>query len=205
MAAQTKRVGRKHILRQAEKLFTEHGYQGVSMRMLAEASGVTNAALYYHFENKAALFREVMREHTKRVSADIREAAEEEESYRAKVKAMTQAYIRHASDQRSFLVLLRQRGKSNEFPKKKGAFIDMLLSIFKPFDEVIQQASAAGAVVDFPTESSPAAILVGMFHGLAGYRRICHDSKVIDEDIDFLVDLLWYGIANPEISPTDES
>ena len=40
------------ILRLALELFNERGYEGTSMRHVAERLGVTTAALYYHFRSK---------------------------------------------------------------------------------------------------------------------------------------------------------
>ena len=37
--------GRERIIREAERLFGERGYRGVSIRELARACGMTNAAL----------------------------------------------------------------------------------------------------------------------------------------------------------------
>jgi AcrR family transcriptional regulator len=44
---------RARILDAARALFAERGYAGASMRDLAEALGMTKAALYYHFPGKA--------------------------------------------------------------------------------------------------------------------------------------------------------
>ena len=43
---------RQEILAQARHLFLEQGYHGLAMRSIAEAVGVTKAALYYHFKDK---------------------------------------------------------------------------------------------------------------------------------------------------------
>lgn len=40
------------ILQLALELFNERGYEGTSMRQVAERLGVTTAALYYHFRSK---------------------------------------------------------------------------------------------------------------------------------------------------------
>lgn len=48
--------GRKYMLERATPLFARLGYNGVSMRELARAVGVTPAALYYHFKNKDELY-----------------------------------------------------------------------------------------------------------------------------------------------------
>jgi AcrR family transcriptional regulator len=44
---------RERILDAARALFAEHGYAGTSVRDIADALGVTKAALYYHFAGKA--------------------------------------------------------------------------------------------------------------------------------------------------------
>jgi AcrR family transcriptional regulator len=46
---------RAEILRVALDLFTRQGFEGTSIRDIAEALGVTKSSLYYHFENKDAI------------------------------------------------------------------------------------------------------------------------------------------------------
>src|SRR5215510_14647631 len=48
MAADT----REKILDVARRRFTEHGYDGTSLREIADDLGFTKAALYYHFQTK---------------------------------------------------------------------------------------------------------------------------------------------------------
>lgn len=49
------------IVEVATTLFMQHGYAGTSVRQIAEAAGMTEAALYYHFkEGKRALFQAVV-------------------------------------------------------------------------------------------------------------------------------------------------
>jgi AcrR family transcriptional regulator len=43
---------RRRILAVALEMFSAHGYAGTSMRDIAEAIGMTKAALYYHFASK---------------------------------------------------------------------------------------------------------------------------------------------------------
>lgn len=43
---------RTRLLSTALRLFTEHGVEGTSLQMIADALGVTKAAVYYHFRTK---------------------------------------------------------------------------------------------------------------------------------------------------------
>ncbi|MTD53636.1 TetR/AcrR family transcriptional regulator [Amycolatopsis pithecellobii] len=43
---------RTRLLKTALRLFAEHGVEGTSLQMIADALGVTKAAVYYHFKTK---------------------------------------------------------------------------------------------------------------------------------------------------------
>lgn len=47
---------RDAILAAAQRLFVDRGYRGISMREIANAVGMTKAALYYYFRDKEELF-----------------------------------------------------------------------------------------------------------------------------------------------------
>lgn len=52
--ARAERAGqtRREVLQTALHLFSERGYDGTSLQMIAAAMGVTKAAVYYHFHTK---------------------------------------------------------------------------------------------------------------------------------------------------------
>ncbi|MDD3610528.1 MAG: TetR/AcrR family transcriptional regulator [Halothiobacillaceae bacterium] len=55
-----KRKTREEILELSAPLFAQRGYDGVSMRDVARAAGLTQAALYYHFADKDQLYLEAV-------------------------------------------------------------------------------------------------------------------------------------------------
>ena len=52
----------RQILEQATRLFSSRGYDGASIRLIARSCGITEAAIYRHYHNKAHLYEEVIRE-----------------------------------------------------------------------------------------------------------------------------------------------
>ena len=58
---------RDEILEHASRLFAEQGYRATSVRQVAEASGCTKPALYYHFANKEALYLACLEANARRV------------------------------------------------------------------------------------------------------------------------------------------
>jgi AcrR family transcriptional regulator len=68
---------KERILRVAERLFAEHGYDGVSMRALAGAAGVQLALLSYYFRNKLGIYRAVFERRINPISEQRRAALRE--------------------------------------------------------------------------------------------------------------------------------
>ena len=67
---------RRSILDAAREAFVRDGYEGVSMRKLAEKVGCSHANLYLHFEDKEALFECLVEESFERFSEGLRKQIE---------------------------------------------------------------------------------------------------------------------------------
>jgi AcrR family transcriptional regulator len=51
---------RHKLMKIASELFAAKGYAGTSVREIVERAGVSKPVLYYHFQNKAGLFRAIL-------------------------------------------------------------------------------------------------------------------------------------------------
>jgi len=96
---------RTRILAEATRLFMMYGYNGISMREIAEAVGVSKAGLYYHFKDKEDLFLAILYESLgamERITATARAAGP---SARAQVGALVRALFAQPADQRAIIRL----------------------------------------------------------------------------------------------------
>lgn len=59
---QTMKNKKEKILAAAEEEFAKNGYEGANMCRIAKKVGVTHVLLYYHFQNKENLFRELLQQ-----------------------------------------------------------------------------------------------------------------------------------------------
>lgn len=57
---------RAEILAGARRCFSEHGYEGATVRLLEEATGKSRGAIFHHFGDKESLFLALAREDTAR-------------------------------------------------------------------------------------------------------------------------------------------
>ena len=188
------RLGKQHLLEVAEQLFTEHGYQAVSIRDIAQASGVTNAALYYHFPNKEALFDEVIEHHADKLAQRLQEVGAEANTPRDQLCAMLTEYAVHVSERRSPLFSLRRKpdeGNREQVKKQHGRLVQRMLT---PLENVLQSAIEHGELHQLPEYYSPASLLLGLFHGMLQHRKHCLDSQITPEDIELVIDIFWDGM-----------
>ncbi|WP_109483659.1 TetR/AcrR family transcriptional regulator [Paraburkholderia sp. C35] len=65
---------RKAIIAASEKLFREHGIDGVGLSALMKAAGFTQGGFYNHFESKEALAAEVVASAMDKANRDLKDA-----------------------------------------------------------------------------------------------------------------------------------
>jgi AcrR family transcriptional regulator len=92
---------RDRILRTAERLFAERGFNGVSVRELAAVAQVNIASIGYHFKSKEGLLSEVYRRHCEPMIEERLRGLKASSRLRgkAKVAAIIEAFIRPALQQ----------------------------------------------------------------------------------------------------------
>ncbi len=89
------------LLERAEELLLERGYAATRMRDVAEAAGVTKGLLYWYFESKEALFREIIADIRNRMrAAIIAAAADFDDRPLDQIYAGTAAAVRFAAEHR---------------------------------------------------------------------------------------------------------
>jgi AcrR family transcriptional regulator len=87
---------RRHILDCAAGVFARNGYKLTRLRDIADAAGLHLTALYYHYDNKEALARDLIMAAASQRSAALRGALEDlppEAPYRMRIATANRAYL----------------------------------------------------------------------------------------------------------------
>jgi AcrR family transcriptional regulator len=72
--ALAKQQTRAKVLAAARRLFSEHGYDGATIRDIAAAAGMSTGAVFANFSDKSDLFREIMAADMTSLAGAMREA-----------------------------------------------------------------------------------------------------------------------------------
>lgn len=192
-------AGRQRILEAGEVLFVERGYAAVSIREIAQVCGITSAALYYHFSSKAELFIRVLEQHVTRIEARMRAVGEKEMDLKASVRAMIWEYCRANQEFRSLFMGLAREAQNKRIPISLQKMERLIRKMLAPLSEALKEGVENGLIRTVPGMISPAAMLIGMLHGVSQHLNTCSGGQLLERDIDWILDVFWEGILNPEV------
>jgi AcrR family transcriptional regulator len=99
--------GRPDILDRVTPLFARLGYNGVSMRDLASAVGVTPAALYYHFKNKDELYTQAISRVFEQKTSAAKAVMRDEQEPSEKLETFIAWFVRTLNKDKDFRKLLQ--------------------------------------------------------------------------------------------------
>lgn len=74
MSAERMEATRRRVLDGARQAFARHGYEGATVRLLEEETGLSRGAIFHHFPDKDALFLALAQEDAEEVAAVVDEA-----------------------------------------------------------------------------------------------------------------------------------
>jgi AcrR family transcriptional regulator len=99
----------------AERLFSQHGYHGVSMDEIAAASGISKPMLYEYFGSKEKLFLACVERARGRLFEEIARAVRGSEDSEQALRAGVEAFLAFADQERTtWAVLFGEGGSFNE-------------------------------------------------------------------------------------------
>ncbi len=89
---------REAILAKAAHLFAHGGYAGTSMNQVAEATGLSKAALYHYFDDKYALLVEITEGHVSKLETLVAEVYAQDLPPRDRMRALIARIIAEYAD-----------------------------------------------------------------------------------------------------------
>ena len=142
----------------AIQVFAEKGYDGASVRDIARRAGLTEGAMYRHFDGKEALAREIFQDNIERWSARLETAAREAgPGISAELRAMVRFFCVAFDENRALFafLLLNQHGPARTIdPQRPNPFMvlerhvaeAMARGEIAPGDPALRSAAILGAV-----------------------------------------------------------
>lgn len=135
---------RAEILAAAEKIFVEVGYEGATIRKIADEVGLSSTALYMHFSEKSEILHEICRsafERLKEANADVIAADVAPE---VRLRRLIEAYVEFgfANPNAYRLIYLTRPTEAREGAESAAQM--MGAELYRSFEAVVAAVEAEG-------------------------------------------------------------
>lgn len=184
---------RERVLDAAEKLFMEYGYDRVSMRDIAAALGVRQAALYYHApDGKSQLFMMVVERNMLRQREGLEQAiAEAPADIRSQMTAVAHWLVENMPV--DMIGMLRsdaaQMGTNGQ-----QLFGLVARNVMGPITGIVVAAQSRGEI-QVADANSYAGLLIASMNWTAFLSRYFPVTQSADEMIDNTIAILLHGAS----------
>lgn len=135
---------RAEILAAAERIFVELGYEGATIRKIADEVGLSSTALYMHFADKGEILQEICRQAFESLLKANRDALAEAGSPEQRMRKMMRAYVDFGFQNPNAYRLVYMTRPSELREGAQDAAQVMGGELFGTFLQVIQELESAG-------------------------------------------------------------
>jgi AcrR family transcriptional regulator len=187
---------RDRILAEAGRRFVVHGYNGISMREIGEACGISKAALYYHFADKEDLIVAILEGYLDQTDQLIRSSRAEGGSARAQLARVVRVIFAQPPEKRSIIRLASQE-MPNLGPAARQRFGAVYHDKFiGQFVDMISIGTSAGEFQAFEPHTT-AWILLGMMYPFF-YPAQDRETGDMERVIETILAVFFEGIVRPQ-------
>ena len=153
---------RAEILEAAERIFIAEGYEGATIRRIADEVGVSSTALYMHFPDKGAILLEICEQTIKVLLERNREIAGKPIDAVVRLKMMLEAYMLWGMDHPNPYQLVYSVPRP---PVTTGPAADLGAECYDVFAGVVREIAAAGRLRAGSADSAAQALWMSC-HGV---------------------------------------
>ena len=137
-------AGEVAILDAAVELFSVYGYDGVSMRRIAQAAGVSKANIYHHFTSKEALYFAIMRRSAEELTTLLENLAEGKGSFKQRLQAFAAAHLEHLFENAPRVRLVLREAFSGDEEKTRAVVEQMVGGVVNRMIAIFEAGQRAG-------------------------------------------------------------
>ena len=188
---------RAEILAAAERIFVEHGYEGATIRKIADEVGLSSTALYMHFAEKGEILQEICRRAFSTLLAANEAVQAEPLAPEQRLRRMMRAYVDFgfANPNAYRLVYMTRPVELNDGPQ--SAARELGIALFRSFERAVEEVEAAGRLRGDARTTAQALWAGG--HGVVSLMISKPYFDWVDRErlVQTLLDGLFAGLLKP--------
>jgi AcrR family transcriptional regulator len=135
---------RSAIFSAAAEAFSRKGFDGVVVDDIAVAAGVNKAMIYYHFQGKLSLYREIVREMLRSAGERATGIAESTDPAEQKIARWVEAFVA-LGEERPYLPPLMLRELAEGTPHLDDDTLALMRNLIAAFRRILTEGQRSGA------------------------------------------------------------
>ena len=189
---------KEEIRKATSKVIAEHGLQGLTMSLVAEAAGVAKGTLYNYFPDKAALVTYVIFKSAEPLADRVEGIAAGELPPDKQLSSMARCVLDTVFEHQELITLAMQARMLHPPPEgPEGEMRQMRERLIRAATAVIERGMAQGVF-----RKSDAAMTAHVFMtsvgGVIGPRLMKEVDHPLEEETDCLLSVLLHGIMSAD-------
>lgn len=187
---------RAEILAAAERIFVDHGYDGATIRKIADEVGLSSTALYMHFSDKSEILHEICERSFEDLLKVQRAVVAEETSSRARMRRIMESYVAFGFEHPNAYRLVYMT-RPIEAQQAETAAQGMGIALFQSFISVVEEAEAEG-LLRGPALATAQTLWAGA-HGVVSLMITKPYFDWVERDVlvRTMLDALFAGLLKP--------
>jgi AcrR family transcriptional regulator len=187
---------KEEIIVAAQNLLAQYGYDGLSIRDLAQRSGLATATIYHHFRDKEDILLHVLEYDVVAVHKRAMAIALSEEAVLDKLRTLIRSHARMLLEDKLTMMSTIRRIKLME--KALPWFVERILPrLLEPIKLVIEQGVQQGVFRPVDTRLAVFSLL-GMLQMHSSMCFVLESEDVADTIVDHIADIFLHGIVQPD-------
>lgn len=188
---------RAEILAAAERIFVEVGYEGATIRRIADEVGLSSTALYMHFSEKSEILHEICRLAFARLQAANEAVVAEGGAPEVVLRKLMEAYVDFGFENPNAyrLTYLTRPIEARDGAQSAAQMLGG--DLFKAFEAIVEQVAAAGRLRG-DAKASAQTLWAGS-HGIVSLMITKPYFDWVDRQLltNTMLDALFIGLLKP--------
>ena len=188
---------RAEILHAAEAIFVRDGYEGATIRKIADEVGVSSTALYMHFRDKDEILIEICEGAIGTLLASNTEISQRPIDAVSRVRLMLDAYMRFGLDNPNAYRLVFCSAVTQDAPENRTeVWQDLGSRTYDRFEATVADIAKEGRL-RYGDATAAAQVLWAACHGLVALRitRTKYDWAPAETMVSVMLDSLFQGLV----------
>ncbi|MGA2324747.1 MAG: TetR family transcriptional regulator [Bryobacteraceae bacterium] len=182
------------ILDAARRVFARKGFSGATVDEIAEAAGLAKGTVYLYFRSKREIYLAALKQGLAALIEETRRNLDAAPTLAAKIRTFIATRIRDAEENKDFISIYHAEFENLAAAPLSKGFRTLCLQQAGILEAALRDACAQGQIRAIRPDAAAFAIY-DMTRGLITRRLFGWSKASVDEDVDFLFDLIWRGLS----------